>query len=153
LLVDHGILAGDKVCLVEVPPTVDDAWMRIHNDNHALEDALRAAGAEVARVRLADVTGVHGRGWVSSLATAHGKLDCDVVAVAAIPAPASEGARQQGCRVVLDPGAGGFRIVVDGDGLTSTPNVWACGDVCGYLGPFAAAEHGTRVGTHVAGVS
>ncbi len=150
LLVDHGILAGDRVAIVEVPPQGDDARVTIHADNDALEDALHAAGAEVARVRLADVTGVHGRGWVSSLATAAGKLDCDLVAVAAIPSPASEGARQQGCRVVLDPGFGGFRIVIDADGRTTTPNVWACGDVTGYRGPFEAAAHGARVGARVA---
>ena len=79
-----------------------------------------------------------------------GKVDCDLVAVAGIPAPASEGPRQQGCKVVLDPVAGGFRVLVDEHGRTSTPGVWACGDVTGYLGPAAAAEHGARVGMNVA---
>ena len=73
--------------------------------------------------------------------------------MAGIPAPASEGARQQGCKVVLDPAAGGFRIVVDGDGRTSTPNVWACGDVTGYKGPAAAAADGARIGANVAAVA
>ena len=144
LLVDHGILGGEKVCLIEVPAMAADA--------SALAAALTAAGAEVTRVPLAEVTAVRGRGWASSVDAAT-KVECDLVAVAAIPSPASEGARQQGCRVVLDPPAGGFRIVVDADGRTSTPGVWACGDVCGYLGPAAAAADGARVGANLAASS
>jgi sarcosine oxidase, subunit alpha len=142
LLVDHGILGGDKVCIVEVPEMAADAT--------ALASALYEAGAEVVRIALGNATGTRGRSWVSGLDTISGKIDCDLVAVAGIPAPASEGARQQGCKVVLDPGAGGFRIVIDEYGRTSTPGVWACGDVTGYVGPAAAAEHGARVGSHVA---
>jgi len=73
-----------------------------------------------------------------------------VVAVAAVPSPASEGARQQGCRVVLDPDAGGFRVVVDDAGRTSTPSVWACGDVTGFMGCTRAAADGARVGANAA---
>jgi len=142
LLVDHGILAGDRVCIIEIPELADDVG--------ALASALTAAGAEVARVPLDGVGGTRGRSWTSAVDTTAGKIDCDVVAVAAIPAPASEGARQQGCRVVLDPAAGGFRVVVDEHGRTTTPGVWACGDVCGYLGPAAAAADGARVGANVA---
>lgn len=142
LLVDHGILGGDKICVVEVPAMAADAA--------ALADALGRAGAEVTRVPLAEVVAARGRGWVSGVDAERGRIDCDLVAVAAIPAPASEGARQQGCRVVLDPPAGGFRIVIDADGRTTTPGVWACGDVCGYLGPTEAAAHGARVGANVA---
>lgn len=145
LLVDHGIVGGDKVCVIEVPEVAADAA--------ALAAALTGAGAEVTRVPLAQVTDVRGRGWVTSVAAGRTRIDCDLVAVAAIPSPASEGARQQGCRVVLDPPAGGFRIVVDADGRTTTPGVWACGDVCGYLGPAAAAADGARVGANVAASS
>jgi sarcosine oxidase subunit alpha len=141
LLVDHGILGGDKVCIVEVPEMAADAT--------ALAAALYEAGAEVVRIALANATGTRGRSWVSALDTANGKVECDLVAVAGIPAPASEGARQQGCRVALDPAVGGFRVVVDEDGRTSTPGVWACGDVTGYLGPAAAADDGARVGANV----
>jgi sarcosine oxidase subunit alpha len=142
LLVDHGILGGDKVCIVEVP--------QVEADAAALATALTSAGAEVTRVALADTHGVRGRSWVSGVDTAHGRVDCDLVAVAAVPSPASEGARQQGCKVMLDPDAGGFRIAVDADGKTSTAGVWACGDVTGYQGPHRAAADGARVGANVA---
>jgi sarcosine oxidase subunit alpha len=142
LLVDHGILGGEKICIVEVPEMEADAT--------ALALALYEAGADVARIALGNATGTRGRSWVSALDTSGGKVDCDLVAVAGIPAPASEGPRQQGCRVVLDPAAGGFRVVVDEYGRTTTPGVWACGDVTGYLGPAAAAADGARVGGNVA---
>jgi sarcosine oxidase subunit alpha len=142
LLVDHGILGGDKVCLVDVPRVADEA--------HALASALTAAGAEVVHVGLADTLGTRGRSWVTGIETVHGRVDCDLVAVAAIPSPASEGARQQGCRVVLDPEAGGFKVTIDEHGRTSTPGVWACGDVTGYQGPGHAAADGARVGSNVA---
>ncbi len=141
LLVDHGILAGDKICIVEAPEVIDDV--------SALASALTRAGAEVTRVALADVGGTRGRGWATSVDTKRGRVECDIVAVAALPAPASEGARQQKCSVVLDAAAGGFRVVVDESGKTSVPNVWACGDVTGYVGTARAAEQGARVGASV----
>ena len=143
LLVDHGILAGEKVCIVEVP--------QLAADTDALARALAVAGAEVTRVGLADTLGARGRSWVNGLDTTNGRVDCDLVAVAAIPSPASEGPRQQGCKVVLDPEAGGFRVIVDGDGRTSTTGVWAAGDVTGYMGPRRAAAEGARIGANVAG--
>jgi sarcosine oxidase subunit alpha len=142
LLVDHGIVAGDRVCLVEIP--------RVKADIDALAAALVAARVDVARVALAEVTGVRGRSWAHAVDTMRGRIDCDVVAVAAIPAPASEGARQQKCQVVLDPEAGGFRVVIDEAGRTTVPGVWACGDVCGYRGPALSADHGAYVGAAVA---
>jgi sarcosine oxidase, subunit alpha len=99
---------------------------------------------------VADAIGTRGRGWVSAVETPNGLVDCDLVAVAAIPSPASEGARQQGCRVVLDPDAGGFKVAVDQDGHTFAANVWACGDVTGYQGAERAALDGARVGANVA---
>ncbi|HEY0193909.1 MAG TPA: FAD-dependent oxidoreductase, partial [Kofleriaceae bacterium] len=145
LLVDHGILAGDRVAIVEVPEMAADAT--------ALASALYESGAEVVRIALANATGTRGRGWVSAIDTPTGKVDCDLIAVAAVPAPASEGPRQQGCKVVLDPPAGGFRVAVDADGRTSAPGVWACGDVTGYRGPAASAADGARVGANVAAAS
>lgn len=141
LLVDHGIVGGERVCIVETPA--------VEGDVTALAQALSHAGTDVTRVALPDVLGTRGRGWISSLDTKRGKLDCDLVAVAATPAPASEGARQQGCTVVLDEVAGGFKIVIDAEGRTSVPNVWACGDVTGYMGPTHAAADGARVAARV----
>jgi sarcosine oxidase subunit alpha len=142
LLVDHGILAGDRICIVEVP--------EVKQDVDALARALTASGADVARVQLVDALYVRGRSSASGVQTATGRVDCDIVAAAAIPSPASEGPRQHGCAVVLDPDAGGFRVVVDADGRTSTASVWACGDVTGYKGPTRASEDGERVGGIVA---
>ncbi len=141
LLVEHRILAGEKICIVEDP--------RLAGEATALAGALTRAGAEVTRIAVDETLGTKGRGWVSSVETTQGRIDCDVVAVAAIPAPASEGARQQGCHVVLDPNAGGFRVITDALGKTTTAGVWACGDVTGYLGPQRAAEDGVRVGQNV----
>jgi sarcosine oxidase subunit alpha len=141
LLVDHGILAGDKIALVEVPEVAADV--------DALAAALRAAGAEVTRVPLSRALGVRGRGWANGLDTRDGRVDCDVVAVAALPAPASEGVRHHGSEVVLDPAAGGFRVVVDELGRTTAANVWACGDVTGYVGPARATDDGARVAANL----
>jgi sarcosine oxidase subunit alpha len=142
LLVEHGIVAGDKICIVEEP--------RMANDVTPLAAALAHAGADVTRVLLQDTHGTRGRSWVNCVDTAHGRVECDVLAVAAIPSPASEGPRQQGCKVVLDPQAGGFRVVVDERGQTSTANAFACGDVTGFMGPEAAAVDGKRVGANAA---
>ena len=39
--------------------------------------------------------------------------------------------------------------LVDDDGRTSVPGVFACGDVTGFVGPEAATAHGERVGAAV----
>jgi len=139
LLVQHRVLAGERVCVAE-----DSA---VDEYTTALVGALRAAGAEVERVPGGEIARTRGRRWVKRVELHRGSsIDCDVVAVAAIPAPASEGPRQHGCDVVLDPPRGGFRVVADDDGRTSVANVLACGDVTGYLGPAAAAAMGARAG-------
>jgi sarcosine oxidase subunit alpha len=142
LLVDHGIVGGDKIAIVE-----GDRQLAALAD--ALADALARSGVEVSRVQLADVIGVRGRSWVSALDTTRGRIECDLVAVAALPSPASEGPRQHGCKVELDPDAGGFRVLVDARGATTAANVWACGDVTGFRG-VAAAGDGAAVGATVA---
>ena len=73
-------------------------------------------------------------------------LQRDLVAVDALPAPASELPRQHGARVDLREAAGGFAVEVDDAGRTSASRVRACGDVTGYQGPAAAAAHGASVG-------
>ena len=71
-------------------------------------------------------------------------LDEDVIAAGALPAPASELPRQHGAQVRFDPGAGGFRVVTDGEGRCA-PDIWAAGDVTGYQGPQAAAGRVLRL--------
>jgi sarcosine oxidase, subunit alpha len=142
LLVDHGILAGDRICVIAAP--------RMGEDADATASALRAAGADVTVVQQREVDRVRGRGWVSGVDLEDGRrIDCDLVAMAAIPSPASEGPRQQGCQVELSAAGGGFALVVNERGRTSRDDAWACGDVCGYQGPAAAAAHGARVGAAV----
>jgi sarcosine oxidase subunit alpha len=144
LLVSHGIKPGERVCLLGE-----------HDDPYAdaLEGALDAVGCDVLRVLEPDerVLGVHGRSWVSGVDTVDARgnkqhRECDLVAVSAAPAPASEAARQHGCQVEFHAQAGGFRIRTDSSGRTNIADVFACGDVCGQLGPDRAAASGARVG-------
>lgn len=142
LLVDHGILAGDRICVIATPRMAEEAQVTA--------EALRQAGADVTVVEEREVDRVRGRGWVAGVDLADGRrIDCDLVAMAAIPSPASEGPRQQGCQVALSAEGGGFGLVVDERGRTTRGDAWACGDVCGYRGPAAAAAHGARVGAAV----
>ena len=68
------------------------------------------------------------------------------IAVAALPSPASEAPRQHGARVELVEPKGGFAVLVDDDGRTTIPEVFACGDVAGFVGPDKATAQGERVG-------
>ena len=139
LLVQHGVLAGERVCVIEGPGT--QAYVR------ALCDAIAKAGGEAVHVGCDEVERARGRSWVNAIElTARKRVDCDVVAVAAMPSPASEGARQQGAAVRLEPSRGGFVVQVDDRGHTTADAVWACGDVCGFVGPDLAAAAGRRVG-------
>lgn len=142
LLVDHGILAGERICIIAHPLMKDDAQVT--------GAALRAAGADVTIVGQEQVDRVRGRGWVTGVELGDGRrVDCDLVAMAAVPAPASEGPRQQGCAVELSEAGGGFQLVVDASGRTSREDAWACGDVTGYRGPQAALASGAAVGAAV----
>jgi hypothetical protein len=78
-------------------------------------------------------------------------LKRDLAAVAALPAPASELARQHGARVHLVPAKGGFVVEVDSGFATAVDGVFAAGDVTGYVGPVAAAAQGAAVGQAIAG--
>ena len=146
LLVQHNVLAGERICVIEGPGMAD--YVR------ALCAALTAAGAEAVAVGCDEVERARGRTWVNAIEmTARKRVECDAVAVAAMPSPASEGARQQGASVRLEPSRGGFVIQVDDDGHTTADRVWACGDVCGYVGPGRAAETGRAVGARAAAAS
>jgi sarcosine oxidase subunit alpha len=120
----------------------------------ALERALAGAGAKVTRIDGVQTRLIAAKGysWVKSVevldegAKKPRAIKCDLVAVAALPAPASELPREHGAAVELRPEAGGFACVVDAEGRTATPGVFACGDVTGFLGCADAAAHGARVG-------
>ena len=122
-----------------------------------LERALSGAGVRTARVELARETVVGARGVKRvrglELRAADGsarRLDGALVAVATLPSPASELPRQHGAAVVFDAARGGFAAVVDAQGATTVPDVFACGDVTGYSGPEAAARDGAKVGRALA---
>jgi C-terminal peptidase prc len=122
-----------------------------------LERALLDAGVEVERVdvarqspaavlggkRLRGVEVVPPKGRAKTIAG-------DLIAVAALPAPASELPRQHGARVVYDADRGGFAAVVDGRNETDVAGVFACGDVTGFAGSAAATRAGTRAGRALA---
>ncbi len=117
-----------------------------------LERALAAAGVDAVRVELAGQTVLGARGTIRlrgvevESAAGRRKIDGDLVAVAVLPAPASELPRQHGAAVAFDPARGGFAAIVDENCATTTPGVFACGDVTGYLGTAAAEQAGAKAG-------
>jgi sarcosine oxidase subunit alpha len=145
LLVRFGILPGQKPVVLGGGPYAQ-----------ALSDALAQAGAEVTRLDGASqqVVKAIGSSWVKGVDVVEkGKkrrVACDLVAVAALPAPASEVPRQHGVQVELRPDGGGFACVVDERGASRTAGVFCAGDVTGFMGPERAAEHGARVGLEAA---
>jgi thioredoxin reductase len=110
----------------------------------------------VARIDGTRVRPVAARGhaWVSGLEVeeegAQRRIRCDLIAVAALPAPASELPRHHGATVELRPDEGGFSCVVDEGGRTDAPAVFACGDVCGFRGVERSRTHGEIVGAALA---
>jgi sarcosine oxidase subunit alpha len=153
LLVEHRVKPASRVCLVHGPGGGGTG----SNDGRdgypqALARALEQAGCEVVSVEAGRVAGVRGRAWVTGVDVIDRergrpqRIECDLVAVAATPAPASEGPRQHGCQVALSPAAGGFAVQADEHGRTGVAGVFACGDVCGFMGPEAAARMGTAAG-------
>jgi sarcosine oxidase subunit alpha len=101
----------------------------------ALAEALEQAGAQVTRVDGVEtqVVAAHGHSWVKALELSDGrKLKCDLVAVAALPAPASELPRQHGVPVEFRDG--GFAAARE------CGNVRCVGDVTGFMGPERAAR-------------
>jgi sarcosine oxidase, subunit alpha len=123
----------------------------------ALDGALAAAGVEVERIDATHDTVVAALGGKRlrgvALASPRGKTRtavADLVAVAAVPAPASELPRQHGARVAFDGARGGFATVVDARHATDVPGVFACGDVTGFAGSAAAERAGAAAGRALA---
>ncbi len=146
--------AGARVVILDGAPTAAP-----------LEKALAATGVEVERVDLARhravaaVGGKRIRGVEVEPAKGSTKRSTqdraktvagDLIAVAALPAPASELPRQHGARVVFDAARGGFAAVVDDRHATEVPGVFACGDVTGFAGTVAAARAGAAAGRALA---
>jgi sarcosine oxidase subunit alpha len=109
----------------------------------ALAEALEKAGARVTRVDGIEtkVIAAHGHSWVKALEVTGGKkIKCDLVAVAALPAPASELPRQHGVPVEFRDG--GFACAQK----STNVRAFCCGDVTGFMGPEKAAQLGTEMG-------
>jgi sarcosine oxidase subunit alpha len=142
----HGVRPGRRVAIVGNGPLGD-----------CLAAGLAAAGVEVERIAEPDERpfAAVGGGDLRALdvldrAERKRRVDADIIASAAIPAPASELPRQHGARVDFDEGGGGFAVQIDEVFRTSVPRVYACGDVAGYRGPMAAAEAGAAAGREIA---
>jgi sarcosine oxidase, subunit alpha len=121
-----------------------------------LARGLEAAGVACETVDLSRETVVAARGArrIRGLELEGGgdrrTVEGDLVAVATLPAPASELPRQHGVPVTFDPARGGFVVAADGDGATAAAGVFAAGDVTGYVGPDGAARAGARAGAAIA---
>jgi sarcosine oxidase subunit alpha len=155
----HGVRpvrAGKRVVILDAAPYAQRlaAGLAAAGVETALVDTRRqqvlaARGTKSARG--VEVAARNARGGASSRTAtsttgATATVKGDLVAVAALPAPASELARQQGARVTLVPEAGGFVVAIDAHFASSAPDVYACGDVTGAMGPEAALEAGARAG-------
>jgi sarcosine oxidase subunit alpha len=138
--------ADARVIVVDGAPTAGPlargllrAGVEVEVVDLARDRLVEARGA--ARVRGLVVKGPTGR---------ERRIDGALVAIAALPAPASELPRQHGARVRLEPERGGFVALVDETHACSALGVFACGDVTGYVGAEAAAAAGAAAGRAVA---
>lgn len=138
----HGISPGRRIAIVGPSPYGD-----------RLAEGLRSAGVRADRIGTGGdphgerLLAASGHLTLRGLILADGagrerRVTADVIAVAAIPAPASELPRQHGIEVTLDPDRGGFAVGSDGEYHTSDHRVFCCGDVTGYIGPDQAAQAG-----------
>jgi len=125
LLVDHGILGGEKV-------------RRRRDPRLAAETGVLATRsprrADVTRVPLADALGTSGRGWVSSIP--HESRPDRLRSRRGPPRSRRRPPKvraSRGCKVVLDPDAGGFRIVT---ARTARPPPRTCGHAA--MSPFTS---------------
>lgn len=124
---------------------------------HALTDLLRQRGIETTLVDGVDeaLVSAEGHQRLKGVRVISGgktrTIKCDLLAVAALPAPATELVREHGAKVAWASAVGGFHAVTDAHGRTTASDVWACGDVAGFVGTEAARESGARVGAAIIG--
>lgn len=163
----HGLRPGRRIAVVAV--AAPESATAGHDYADRLVAGLIAAGLRAEDVQRID-TGQDGQDGQEHVVAARGatalrglivasdtgqerRVAADVVAVAALPAPASELPRQHGpggsdrSPVVLDEALGGFVAQVDGQFRlrhlsANRDKVFCCGDVTGYRGPAAAASAG-----------
>ena len=123
----------------------------------ALAANLAAAGLDAEAIDTARETpiAVLGTGAVRGLRVAdpagdERRVEADIIAVAALPAPASELPRQHGAPVTFDDARGGFAVTVDAHFRAAGAAVFACGDVTGYRGPDDAVAEARLAGRIIA---
>jgi sarcosine oxidase subunit alpha len=159
----HGLRPGRRVAVIAAAAPRPGCLDSGGDYAHRLVTGLIAAGLraeDVQRIDTAQERVVAARGAttlrgliVASDTGQERRVAADVIAVAAIPAPASELPRQHGLaggdgrQVVLDECQGGFAAQVDEqfrlrDLSANSDKVFCCGDVTGYRGPAAAAASG-----------
>jgi len=146
----YGVRPGVRVIVVGRSPYATtlaaglrDARVETEIIDEDRERIVRARG--VSAVRGIEVSASDSSDATTRVARA------DVVAVAALPAPASELPRQHGAAVTMDVERGGFVVMVNAASFASTvANVYACGDVTGYVGPGKALHQGATAGAAAA---
>jgi sarcosine oxidase subunit alpha len=119
---------------------------------HAALDQLRSPDApKVERVALDRIERAIGSTRIEALLLRDRRLPCALLALAAPPSPAHELASAAGARVRFD--GAGFAVVRDDRGHCARldgSDLWACGDLAGFMGAAAAARDGERVAEQVA---
>jgi thioredoxin reductase len=76
--------------------------------------------------------------WAPRVGAPETVIDADSVCLGHGLTPSVDGCRLAGADVAYRPKLGGWVPVVDGDGRTSVPNLWACGDGAGIRGVGSA---------------
>lgn len=133
-LAEHGIVAGTRAVVLGTGREAEALVARF-GDAGLPTVALPAAARALGRARV--------RALVDGGGARH---PCDLVAVVAPPAPATDLARQLGAAAPFEPGCGAFAVAVDGAGRTAVPGLLAAGEVTGAMDAARAAEAGRRAG-------
>ncbi|HKX07198.1 MAG TPA: NAD(P)/FAD-dependent oxidoreductase [Stellaceae bacterium] len=111
---------------------------------HAVKQVIGKAEVEGVRLVRVDDTG-------KPIAKSEREIACDTIVCAIGAVPTVELMDVLGCRLVFDPLRGGHVPVLDGDGCTSVPSVFAVGDCAGVFDkkiadPEIARSEGRRAG-------
>ena len=149
LVFGHGVRPGLRIAIVGPSPYGDRLAAGLATAGMSPSSIMRIDPAHEQPVAASGATSLGGL-LVRGPDESERRVRADVVAVAAVPAPASELPRQHGVAAPFDQRRGGFAVVVDEQARTSAPGVSACGDATGYLGPAEAAASGTAAGRAIA---